>query len=98
MPRTAATALDVLCLRCSSALVVRVLKDAPRMISPSSWIMSNKKQLDVSVIIPTYNRDEVLQQTLECVLRQEPSPREIIVVDQTKEHNAATRKYLDQLI
>lgn len=39
------------------------------------------KRMDVSVVIPTYNRPELLRETIACVLRQTVAPREIIVVD-----------------
>lgn len=61
--------------------------------------MDNKKKIvDVSVILPTYNRNEVLKQTLEYLLEQDPAPREIIVVDQSKEHNKATNGFIEKLI
>lgn len=44
------------------------------------------KIIDVSVIIVTYNRYNTLCKTLECVLNQNPSPREIIIVDQSEEN------------
>lgn len=37
--------------------------------------------MDVSVVIPTFNRPALLKRTLETVLRQTVPPREIIVVD-----------------
>ena len=37
--------------------------------------------MDVSVVIPTYDRPELLKQTVESVLRQTVAPREIIIVD-----------------
>ena len=37
--------------------------------------------MDVSVVIPTYNRAELLSQTLRTVLAQSLAPREVIVVD-----------------
>jgi len=57
----------------------------------------NRNIVNVSVILPTYNRNEILQRTLENLLNQNPAPREIIVVDQSKEHNEMTRRFLDRL-
>ena len=54
--------------------------------------------VDVSVIVVTYNRDEPLRRTLEGLLNQQPAPKEVIVVDQTCQHNGATREFLDGLI
>lgn len=41
----------------------------------------SRREVDVSVIIPTYNRTELLSETLESVVAQTVQPREIIVVD-----------------
>jgi len=51
----------------------------------------------VSVVVPTYGRERVLVETIEAVLTQEPPPLEIIVVDQTAEHEAATEETLRRL-
>lgn len=59
---------------------------------------AEKPLIDISVVVVTYNRDEPLQQTLECLLKQDPSPREIIVVDQSREHSNATQVFLDTII
>jgi GT2 family glycosyltransferase len=40
--------------------------------------------MNVSIAIPTYNRGEILVETIERLLAQEPSAAQIIVVDQTK--------------
>jgi GT2 family glycosyltransferase len=56
------------------------------------------QQVDISVIVVTYNRDEPLRQTLECLLKQAPAPREIIVVDQSTGHNANTQRFLNDVI
>jgi GT2 family glycosyltransferase len=46
------------------------------------------------VAIPTYLREEVLVATLRQVLEQEPSPDEVLVVDQTPKHDRATEDFL----
>lgn len=51
----------------------------------------------VSVIIPTYRREEVLRETLENVLQQDYPNYEVIVVDQTLDHEPETTAYLDKL-
>ena len=56
-----------------------------------------KNQIVISVIIPTYNREEVLCQTLELALKQDYPSYEIIVVDQTRKHIPSTEKYLQQI-
>jgi GT2 family glycosyltransferase len=53
--------------------------------------------VDISVIVVTYNRDDALCETLNSLVQQNPSPREIIVVDQSSQHDTATKNLLDQL-
>lgn len=50
--------------------------------------------LDLSVVIVTFNRGPTLLRTLESVLAQAPSAREVIVVDQTREHEPDVRLQL----
>ena len=54
-------------------------------------------ELTVSVIIPTYEREEVLCQTLRQLLDQDRPPDEILVVDQTPVHQPETATFLNQL-
>jgi len=51
----------------------------------------------ISVVIPTYRREEVLLQTIGHVLQLQPPPAEIIVVDQTEEHAVSTAAALKAL-
>lgn len=51
----------------------------------------------ISVIIPTYKREEMLRQTLAEVLKQDYLNLEIIVVDQTPIHQPETTAYLEEL-
>lgn len=48
----------------------------------------------VSLIIPTYGREQLLVNTLRCALAQDRDDYEVIVVDQTPEHEPATRDFL----
>jgi len=50
-----------------------------------------------SLIIPTYNRGEVLCKTLEMALKQAFDDYEVIVVDQTPAYAPAVQEYLDSL-
>jgi GT2 family glycosyltransferase len=52
--------------------------------------------LRVAVAIPTFNRDAILVDTLESVLGQAYRPDEILVIDQSASHDAATAAYLAQ--
>lgn len=51
----------------------------------------------ISVIIPTYQREEPLKDTLEDVLQQDYPNFEILVIDQTSEHTPTIQTYLEQL-
>lgn len=51
----------------------------------------------ISVIIPTYGREEVLRNSIESVLAQTYPAYELIVVDQTQQHEAETQALLDKL-
>ncbi|GFE67758.1 hormogonium polysaccharide biosynthesis glycosyltransferase HpsN [Chroococcus sp. FPU101] len=51
----------------------------------------------ISVIIPTYRREEPLKDTLEDVLQQDYPALEILVVDQTQTHTNEVQSYLENL-
>lgn len=51
----------------------------------------------VSVIIPTYGRERVLRETIASVLQQDYPDYEVIVVDQTANHEPETQTYLQEL-
>jgi len=51
----------------------------------------------ISVIIPTYGREEPLRDTLEDVLKQDYPAFEVLVVDQTPTHEPQIQAYLEQL-
>lgn len=58
--------------------------------------MTDPHVLPLSVAIPTFGRDEVLTDTIGQLLEQSPSAAEILVVDQTPVHDAATQEKLQQ--
>jgi GT2 family glycosyltransferase len=51
----------------------------------------------ISVIIPTYGREATLRDTLASVLQQDYPCYEVLVVDQTAQHEPETQQYLDEL-
>jgi glycosyltransferase involved in cell wall biosynthesis len=55
------------------------------------------KLLDISVAIPTYGREEVLLDIVDQVLRQNPAAAEVLVLDQTPEHEPKTAQVLTEL-
>jgi GT2 family glycosyltransferase len=61
-------------------------------------MINDPEVVDVSVVVVTYNREDSLRTTLSCLSQQQPAPREILVVDQSQQHDAATQQFLDQLI
>ncbi|MCL2934440.1 MAG: hormogonium polysaccharide biosynthesis glycosyltransferase HpsN, partial [Trichodesmium sp. MAG_R03] len=50
----------------------------------------------ISVIIPTYNREEALVDTIADVLKQDYPNFEVLVVDQTATHKPETQVYLEK--
>jgi GT2 family glycosyltransferase len=51
----------------------------------------------LSVVIPTYQRERVLVETIDSLLKLRPGPAEILVVDQTPEHERDTERVLAEL-
>lgn len=51
----------------------------------------------IAVVIPTYQREEVLLNSIDYLLKLESPPFEILVIDQTTEHKPATRAVLEEL-
>ena len=51
--------------------------------------------MKISVIIPTYNRENDLVETLKCLFNQDFDDYEILVIDQTKKHKEETIKFLE---
>jgi GT2 family glycosyltransferase len=52
------------------------------------------ERVAVSVVIPTYQREQVLLETVQVVLNQVPSPQEILIVDQSPEHETSVAHQL----
>lgn len=50
----------------------------------------------LSIVIPTYGRDKVLVETLDGLLRLEDRAEEILVIDQSKEHDRRTNEHLER--
>lgn len=55
---------------------------------------NDEAAIDVSVVIPTFNRERVLVETLGYLLALRPPPKEVIVVDQTRKHQPTTENAL----
>lgn len=53
--------------------------------------------IKVSLIISTFNRDEVLVDTIKSVLKQNFNNFETLIIDQQPNHNTKTQKFLDNL-
>ena len=51
----------------------------------------------ITAVIPTYRRGAVLLQTIDYLLASERSPDELLVVDQTEQHDPAVRERLSAL-
>lgn len=51
----------------------------------------------LSIVIPTYRREQVLLDTIASLRRLEPAPQEIIIVDQTLQHETAVEEVLRAL-
>jgi glycosyltransferase involved in cell wall biosynthesis len=58
----------------------------------------DKNPLPISVIIPTLNRGDLLVQTIQDLLCQDPHPLEIIIVDQTPEYSSEIEAKITQLV
>ncbi len=53
-------------------------------------------KISISVVIPTYEREKVLLDTIEYLLHLDPAPGEILIVDQTLKHKPATLQLLER--
>jgi GT2 family glycosyltransferase len=52
--------------------------------------------LSISVVFPTYQREQVLVDSIHCVLKQSVQPAEVLVIDQTPEHDAEVQRQLEE--
>ncbi|HKO42643.1 MAG TPA: glycosyltransferase family 2 protein [Pyrinomonadaceae bacterium] len=59
--------------------------------------MTTQKPVDVSAIVVTYNRNAPLRQTLAGLLKQDPAPKEILVIDQSRQHDEETSRFLKHI-
>lgn len=50
--------------------------------------------MKASLVIPSYNREELLVQTLRCAFAQDHDELEILLIDQTKAHTPETEAFL----
>ena len=50
----------------------------------------------ISIIIPTLNREEILCNTISCMIRQNYPNYELIVVDQSSKHTEETKKFFEE--
>ncbi|MFC1578168.1 glycosyltransferase family 2 protein [Thermodesulfobacteriota bacterium] len=57
---------------------------------------NNHESKKVAIIIPTFNREKVLCDTVESVLQLNPAPDETWVIDQTSQHEPSTEAYLQK--
>jgi GT2 family glycosyltransferase len=59
--------------------------------------MTSPASESITAIIPTYRREGVLIHSIDCLLKLQPGPAEILVVDQTLRHSPETERRLAQL-
>jgi len=57
----------------------------------------NREPSTVAIVIPTFNREKVLCDTIASVLNLRPRPDEIWVIDQTPQHEPETEAYLEKV-
>lgn len=67
------------------------------MAVSAEGVVETRMALTLSVVIPSYQRNQVLLATLEMLLRLRPKPLEILVVDQTVTHFPEVEKRLVDL-
>lgn len=60
-----------------------------------SRLINMSKRISISAVIPTYRREKVLLNTIDYLLNLNPTPDEILIVDQTPRHESATARALE---
>jgi GT2 family glycosyltransferase len=60
--------------------------------------LDNGPALRCTVAIPTYLREHILTDTIQCVLNQDPPADEVLVIDQTPSHSPETAAFLDRQV
>ncbi|HEY9639044.1 MAG TPA: glycosyltransferase family A protein, partial [Coleofasciculaceae cyanobacterium] len=51
----------------------------------------------ISLILPTYGREDVLRETIASILQQDYDNYEVLIIDQTPTHTPETQTYLESL-
>lgn len=67
----------------------------PDLINNADINLTRSKPL--SIVIPTFNRGNILLDTIMMLITLRPSPAEILVIDQTKNYHSVTDKQLRML-
>lgn len=70
-----------------------VLADPEGQSRPGRGVEESQSSL-ITIAIPTYNRSQILCETIEHLLALTPAPCEILIVDQTREHPAPVTERL----
>jgi GT2 family glycosyltransferase len=58
--------------------------------------MTDKQQIALSIIIPSYNREEILPQTVELILKDKPSYCELLVIHQKPRVSEEFKQFLNR--
>ncbi len=72
----------------------RIAEGRAKSISVPAARTLTETDVVLSLVVPTYGREQLLCNTLRHLLAMDLYGSEIIVVDQTPQHDAATREYL----
>ena len=61
----------------------------------SQSVKVSSDTLPISIVVPTYGRDDILIATIKHLLELEPKPAEILVIDQTEKHKDVVENTLN---